>query len=357
MEIRIHSGEMNRMMKVVEKCLGPEGQGTSNIEIIYDNNLLSIRATNGSFYIVASAPVMGGDGERFCVDGRTFARICGVCNGDMVIRTDEKSCVVQGVGRTRIPIVTAKVPPFDRVFGDCITVRGSAFQDCYKQVRHAVCLEGNRLQLTGVYLETEDGEAGKALRMVALDGFQLSYEEVACAGGDVKAIIPGEFMRLADSAIAATDDARLTFNDKQVQIESPGILMKCGLIGGEYIDYRRTIPHDFKTRCRVALADIRNALRVGNAVNNKQRLIRMDIAERRITIQNNSVEAEFEANVPCDTEGDPLKIAFNEKYLMDTTASIDSEYVDMGFNGPTSPMLLRWENCHGIRVLLPVRVM
>lgn len=361
MEIRIHSRETNRMMKVVEKCLGPEGQGSSNIEIVYDNNLLSIRATNGAFFVIASAPVMGGDGETFCVDGRTFARVCGVCNGDMVIRTDEKNCVVQGVGRTRIPIVTAKVPAFDRVFGNSLSMRGAAFQDCYRQVRHAICPEGNRLQLTGVYLETEDGsETGvdtRTLRMVALDGFQLSYEEIACAGEPVKAIIPGNFMQLADSAIAATDDVRLTFSDKQVQIASPGILTKCGLIAGEYIDYRRTIPHDFQTRCRVALADIRNALRVGNAVNNKQRLIRMSVGERNLTIENNSMEADFEANVSCETEGNGLKIAFNEKYLMDTTASIDAEYVDMGFNGPTSPMFLRWENSHGVRMLLPVRVM
>ena len=66
MKIKIHSSELNRMLKTVVQCIDTKIQTkNSNINIIHDNNLLAIRATNGTFSAVMTAPLMGGTGESF----------------------------------------------------------------------------------------------------------------------------------------------------------------------------------------------------------------------------------------------------------------------------------------------------
>ena len=82
MNIKIHSSELNRMMKTLSQCINPKDQYRSNVEVIYDNNMLTIRGTDGQVSAVMSAPILGGDGEVFCVDGSLFAKVCAMCSGD-----------------------------------------------------------------------------------------------------------------------------------------------------------------------------------------------------------------------------------------------------------------------------------
>ena len=105
MKIKIQSAELNRMMKTISQCIDPRFSGRGNIEFIYDNNMLSIRGTNGQVTAVVSTPVLGGDGEIFCIDGAMFAKVCALCNGEIEISTDGKNCIVKGAGRTRLPII------------------------------------------------------------------------------------------------------------------------------------------------------------------------------------------------------------------------------------------------------------
>ena len=57
MRVKIHSSEINRMMKTIVQCVDEKFDRFSNIEIKHENNLLTIRATDGTFYARASAPV------------------------------------------------------------------------------------------------------------------------------------------------------------------------------------------------------------------------------------------------------------------------------------------------------------
>ena len=67
-----------------------------------------------------TTPVLGGDGESFCVDGASFARVCAMCNGEIEIRTDEKNCFIKGLGRTRLPLVNIKIAEFKRITGESV---------------------------------------------------------------------------------------------------------------------------------------------------------------------------------------------------------------------------------------------
>ena len=132
------SGELNRIMKVLSRCMDKRMSIHSNIQILHENDKLTIRAANGTFLGEMSMKVPGGDGETFCVDGDMFTKVIGMCSKAIEILTDGKNCVLKGTGRTRIPIVNAKVKTPDKLKGDSVTVKAEHFKNAYSLVSYAI---------------------------------------------------------------------------------------------------------------------------------------------------------------------------------------------------------------------------
>ena len=354
MNIKIHSSELNRMMKTISQCIDTKDVSKlANIEIIHDNNMLTIRGTDGSFAAVMSTPVLGGDGDAFCVDGSMFARVCSMCNGDISISTDGKSCTIKGAGRTRIPIIDVKIPAYKHVNGKVAEISAEDIARCYGGVSYAVSTDMTRMVLTGILTETRDD----TVSMTAIDGFQMSYEAGSADGDDMKMVIPSTFIKLLAQSTVAGEKVTARTDGKRIEAVTDGMFISCGLLQGDFPDAEKILPKDFKTECIVEAEALKNALKCGSAVNNKQNLVKLEVGKESIRVMNNSEEAEFEADVPCSTVGDELKIAFNQKYLMNTINSLDADRIVMKFNGSVGPCVMKAQDTTGVRLVLPVRVM
>ena len=353
MKIKIHSADLNRMMKTISQCIDQRDQKLGNIEVIYDNNLLTIRGTNGTFAAVMSTPLLGGEGEHFCVDGTMFARVCSMCNGEVEISTDGKICTIKGAGRTRLPIVDVSIPAYQRVSGNEHAIRAEKFSKGFGSVAHALSSDQARLVLTGVLIES----AGNGVSMVTLDGFKMAIEQVECDVPDnLKYIAPGGFMKLIAQSTFAGEDIKLKTDGKRIQAETDGMLISCVLLSGDYVDYKRILPTEFKTECLLNREQILNALKSGSVVNTSNNLVKIAVGKDTATVMSNSEQADFDADVMCDTHGDGLTIAFNQKFLMETINSIDAEEIVFQFNSPISPCVMHGKDKDGVRLVLPVRV-
>ncbi len=353
MKIKVHSSELNHMMKTVGQCVDTKKvSGNSNVEISHNDNMLTIRATNGTISAKAQTPLMGGDGETFCVDGQMFGNVVRLCSGETEISTDGRNCVIRSVGRTRIPIVDAEVPEAPAIEGDSVTVNAGDFAACYGKVAYAVSTEQTRIQLTGVLVETD----GLAMKMVALDGFQLAIENVQCQGDNIRVIIPGAFMRLVASSVTAEDTLHITTDGKRLQVQTDDLLLTCSLLAGEYIDYQKILHQEFKTESLVKVEQVKNALKSSSAINSAQKLIRFVVGPETMQIQSNSEAADFEAEISCDTRGDGLTIAFNSLYITNAMNAISGEEAVMHFNSPMTPVVVKAKDADGTHLLLPVRV-
>ena len=351
MKIKIHSSELNRMMKTITQCINPKDNNLGNIEVIYDNNLLSIRGANGSFSAVMSTPVLGGDGESFCVDGTMFARVCAMCNGEIDISTDGKVCTIKGAGRTRLPIVNAKIPAFEPVTGKECTIKSEGFTRGYNSVSYAISSDMGRLVLTGVLVESEsDG-----IRMTALDGFKMAVESVPCETDELKVVIPGAFMKLVSSSTTAGETITLRTDGKRIQANTEGMMLACGLLSGEFPDVSRITPKEFKTSTLTYADQLQATLKCGSVVNQSNNLVKLDVKEDSVMVMSNSEQADFDAEVKCKTQGDLLKIAFNHKFLMESISSIVGNEIVLRFNSPISPCVISVKNNLGYRLILPVR--
>lgn len=353
MKIKIHSSELNRMMKTIIQCIDQRGSSRmSNVQIIYDNNLLTIRGTNGSLSAVMCAPLLGGNGESFCVDGTLFAKVCSMCNGEITIESDEKSCTIKGAGRTRLPIVNVDIPVYEHVNGSDVIVRADDFTTAFNSVAYAISQDQGRISLTGVLTETD----GSTMTMVALDGFQMSMESIPCEGKKIRAIVPGTFMKLVAQSTSSGERVQIVTDGKRLEARTDGMTLNCGLLTGEFPSSERILPKEFSTESMVSVSEVMGVLKSGSAVNGKQNLIKLEVGEESIKAMNNSEEADYEADIACKTQGTGLKIAFNMKYLMNAVSSVGSENAVMKFNSSVSPCVIQAKGGSGIRLLLPVRV-
>lgn len=353
MDIKMNGSELNWMLKVITRFIDSKVPATAGVQVTHENNKLTMRGRSSMFQAEVSVPLIGGDSENFCVNGEMFSKLTSANSGDVSIRTDAKNCVLKGIGRARIPILESTVPELEMVEGECVKVAADKFVECYQNVSYAIAVESNMPVLTGVLVESD----GSRMKMVALDGFQMSIDEVPCEGSSVKIIIPGMFMDAVTKCLPKDGDVSILTDGRRVCITTDGMAMKCGLMNGDYIDYTKLFPKEFSTESRVRVDDMRNALKAGSLINSKQNLVKLRIEEDSIVVTKNSEEADYEADVDCSTHGNGLQIAFNNRYLMNAMNAIGTEYAVMKFNLAVSPMVMTDENGDGLRLCLPVRVM
>lgn len=353
MNVKIYSSDLNDMMKVVGKCVQHDVPSHANVELIHNDNTLTIRASNGIFYAEASTPAMGGDGESICLDGKMLSDVAGKSRGEIEISSSGNVCTIKGVGRIKLPVVQGNVSRPEPVTGQSVTVDGNKFSACYRHVRHAVSMDETRIILTGALTVFE----GMTMKMAALDGFQLSVEEAECSPVDepVRMVIPGKFLDLVDKSMC-TGNLTLTTDGKAVEVRTDSLLLRCGLLQGEYVAYERMLPEVFLTECRVRRDKLVEVLRTGRIVGSNQNLVKLHITEESITIQSNSEKADYEAQVESELMGDEARIAFNETYLSNALNAIDTDECVICCNTPTNPAVIKDGNMRGIRLVLPVRV-
>lgn len=352
MNIKLSGSELNRMMKVILQCTDTKTQGKlSNVCVTYGDNALTIRASNGQFAAEMSTPLLGGDGESFCVDGSMFAKVCGLWRREIGISTTEKDCVIRGAGRTRLPVVNVKIPAIDPVSGSSCTVKAEAFADAYNGIAHAVSSDQARIQLTGVHMKSFP----KCMTLTALDGFQLAREEIESDGEPMDILIPGGFVKLIVNSTSAGETVRIITDGKRIQAETEGMTLTASLLANSFPPVERMIPENSKTEVLIPVGPFTDALKASAVINNLNRTVRLNIGQGKMKITNNCEQADYEAELDCEVCGDAIAIAFNQQYILNAINSIDADEVMIRFSTTVSPVVFTGKTAAGFRVLTPVR--
>ena len=357
MNIKVPGSELNRVMKTMVQCIDPKDQNRSCVEIMYTPDNLIIRGTDGNIHATMYIPMLGGDGETFCVDGTMFARICSMSGGDIAISTDGKNCTVKGTGRARIPIVDAHIPSFDSPEDNIlVTAYRIPFVTAYNGVAFAVATDQSRLVLTGVKVDTLE----QTMTMTALDGFRLSEETLKCDGNgsEMHSVIPGNFLKILRDSTSDEDIITIFTDEKRITAETDNLKLGCVLLQGTYPPVKQIIPEQFKTEVLLNTGDLRTALKSNSIVCGDSKMVKLIIASNKLTVTGNSDkgDADYEAEIKCQTSGDGLTIAFNQKYLLETINSISEGEIVMKFNESSKPCVICAKDGNGFRLILPVRV-
>jgi DNA polymerase-3 subunit beta len=232
-------------------------------------------------------------------------------------------------------------------------------REMIEQTSFATSSDETRMVLTGSLMEIEKGE----LRMVALDGFRLALrlERLSGDAADISAIIPQK--ALTEIARVMADDesrmAMILIGGNQLMINMDSTQFYTTLIDGEFIEYRRIIPKEWKTRAKVQTDAMARCVERASlmAREGRNNLIRMSVSEGSIVITANSESGDVYEELEAEVEGEALDIAFNVRYMMDVLRAVKDEEIFLRFNSSVSPCLIGpVEGDAYTYLVLPVRV-
>lgn len=245
--------------------------------------------------------------------------------------------------------------------GSVVKIPQNRLRDMISRVSFAIATDESRQILTGSLMEVSRSEA----RMVALDGFRLAMQkvfqpfELPDGVEIVKAIIPGKVLNEL-SRILPDDEAfcNMLIDKNKMQCTFDNIRLSSGLLAGEYIDYRRILPADFKTEAKANRISVQDAIERASlmAREGKNNLIRMSFHDDVLKITSNAELGDVEEEMDASLNGEPVDIAFNARYITDVIRNVSDDNLCMKFNSSISPCVVVPEKGDDfIYLILPVR--
>lgn len=245
--------------------------------------------------------------------------------------------------------------------GDRLEVALGELVSAVEQTQMAASTDEARPVLTGVLVRLEAGN----VTFAATDGHRLAVRTLAAAGaGDLEAslIVPARALaELSRVLKGETDKIEIIVSKARNQIffRAGTSELTSRLIDGKYPNYSQVIPSKSSTKVRVSTAELMQTVRaVSLFARDSANVIRMKVQPGALVLSATTNEVgDSRAEMAAHVEGSEIQIAFNARYVLDALAVIGEDEVELLFDGPLSPGLLRPPGKdHYLYVIMPVRV-
>jgi DNA polymerase III subunit beta len=205
------------------------------------------------------------------------------------------------------------------------------------KTRFAISTEETRYYLNGLYLHAivEDGKT--LLRAVATDGRRLALAEMPAPEGFSGApgvIVPRKTIQEARRLLEdAGESIFLQVSAQKVRFHFGHAAMTSKVIDGSFPPYERVIPRENKRTMILDNAIFAAAVdRVATISTEQSRAVNLSVESGKVTLTVRNMDAgQAEEELEADYEGEPFKIGFNARYILDVTGQIGGETAEFRF--------------------------
>ena len=328
---------------------------------------LRLSATNLDLTITATVAAEVSDEGRTTVPARLLT--------DYVATLSELPCTLElepstqvlritcGIHRTNIHGIDAvEFPPLpSRDAETTVELDSAQLESAIVQTALAASTDEARPVLTGVLVSLGTDK----LTLAATDGHRLAVRTLPVESGPdpaVSVIVPARHLSEVGRAInAGRPTVALTLSTARNQLffTMQDVEISSRLIEGNYPNYAQVIPGESATTVDVPAASLLHETRTAAVLaKDAANVVRLATREGTLTLITQTAEVgDDEAPMPADVKGDDVQIAFNAKYVLDALGVVDTERVQLGFNGPLSPGVIRPVGRDDyIYIVMPVRV-
>ncbi|PZD96632.1 DNA polymerase III subunit beta [Paenibacillus sambharensis] len=245
---------------------------------------------------------------------------------------------------------------------ESLYVAGDLLKSMIRQTVFAASTSEQTPILTGLLWNLQDGE----FKFVATDRHRLSSRtaNIETAEGYrfnnivIAAKTLNELSRLVPDS---SEKVEIVVADNQVLFKVGQVLFFSRVLDGTYPDTSKIIPQQFKTELVLETKNLTDAIDRAYLMSREEktnivRLITMEDGTIEVSSSSSELGKVTEQLNVIAFNGDPLRIAFNSKYMLDALKVIDSEQISIGFNGAMSPIILKpTDHSHNLHIILPYR--
>lgn len=241
-----------------------------------------------------------------------------------------------------------------------IEIPQDLFRNMIRQTIFSVASDETRPVLTGTLLEIDDQQ----VRLVALDGYRLALRRGKADNSDnykLKEVIPGRTLNEISKILTGEDELiQISKLGNHILFQYDNTRITSRLLEGEFINYNQILPEEYKTRIKVLTSDLVDSCERAEllARQGKNNLIKMEVLQDKLIITSNAEIGQVHEELPIETEGQDIKIAFNSKYLLDALKIIEDNEIYLEFTTSVSPCVIKpLENEYFVYLILPVRLL
>ncbi len=273
------------------------------------------------------------------------------CNIQMKCGTAEFS--VMGISAHEFP----EIAPVEE--NDSFSIPDQVLKNMIKNTIYAVCLDENKVALTGSLFEIEDG----VLSIVSVDGYRLALRKEALSSPckDQSFIIPSKVLNEVMKILKDSDHSvKIGISENKVQFEIENYKLISRLLEGEFLNYKQILPAQSKLKVVAnvrKMSDCMERAALMIAGESTKYPVRLCVKTDQIQISCISRFGKMMDMAPAVTQGEDLEIGFNYRYLLDALKACECETVLMEFSTPHSPCIIRPEKGDQfIYLVLPVKM-
>jgi DNA polymerase-3 subunit beta len=242
-----------------------------------------------------------------------------------------------------------------------VSIPGDLLRDMIRQTVFAVTTNESTPILTGVLWNLQEG----IYKFVATDRHRLASRSATVELYDVRfsnIVISGKTLNeLAKIVPDQNVMVDIVVADNQVLFKLGNVLFYSRMLDGTYPDTSKIIPQNFKTELVLNTKLLSDSIDRAYLLSREEktnivRLITTETGGIEISSSSSELGKVTEQLSVTSMIGEPLKIAFNSKYMLDVLKVIDSEELFIGFNGAMSPIIIRpSDHENSLHLILPYR--
>ncbi|MBO5359119.1 MAG: DNA polymerase III subunit beta [Clostridia bacterium] len=251
------------------------------------------------------------------------------------IKCGEATFDIMGMAATDFPeIPTVSAENSFRVDGKLFAAmkKGTAFA--------AAQNEGAKPILTGINISVMDG----FIQFVAIDGYRLAIkkekaENIKNLEFTVTSKALNEAVKLIDDD---SEDIEINVGSRLIGFNINGYTFISRLLEGDFVNYQKTLPADYKQRVVVNTRDLINTVeRVSLLISESFTTpIRCYFNELNVVFTCATAMGRATETFNIKLEGENFEIGLNSHYLLDVLKAIEDENIQILFNGPNAGVLV-----------------
>ncbi|MFD3258939.1 DNA polymerase III subunit beta [Paenibacillus lentus] len=243
-----------------------------------------------------------------------------------------------------------------------IMIPGDLLKNMIKQTAFSISTNETSPILTGILWNLSDSQ----FKFVATDRHRLaSRTAVLDDAADIRfsnIVISGKTLNELSKIIPDQNTMiEIVVADNQVLFKIDRILFYSRILDGTYPDTSKIIPTTYKTELVLDTKKLSDSIDRAYLLSREEktnivRLQTMDDGTIEISSSSSELGKVTEQLEVAKFEGDPLRISFNSKYMLDVLKVVESQQLHIGFTGAMSPIIIKpLDDSQSLYLILPYR--
>lgn len=229
------------------------------------------------------------------------------------------------------------------------------------QILFAAAVDEGRPVLTGILTDVSDSK----LDFVATDGFRLAHRQISLPKNSekFKSLIPKRTFEEVLRIISEEDVDQIKIASSENQNQAVFMLgetiVSSRLIEGQFPAWEKIIPQQITTRVILDKEQLLKAIKLAAVfAKNEANIVTLSTQKDFLNLQSAVKEIGSQENdIEASSEGEPIQIAFNTKFLFDAISNCPSQQVLIEFSGPLSASMIKPVGQEGLEyIVMPVRL-